>query len=350
MDDPSRPPTVEEVAELLDERAYDDASARLKRFESAPADDRKALLQELQRIGEETPNALAPVASAFAPFLADEERSVRLTTAKTCVAVARYDPDAAAPVTSALAERLADDGEFYYVRARSAEALGYVALDRPDSVASPEVMADLQVGLSFDEPEVKEKLAMALEYVALGDPNRLAHRVSNLAEHLDDDCELVRYHLCTALVAVGCTKPEKLGEAADALTGRLDDDCEHVRGRAAEALGLLAGTGERTISEERMVSGKRTVSRETTSLLAERRDDETEFVRERARFALDAIEAGETTDETSGEIGTLDGIRATTEEALDEITSPDPQDACPNCGVVLPEAGPPLCPGCGMPR
>ncbi|WP_223302145.1 HEAT repeat domain-containing protein [Haladaptatus sp. R4] len=199
-------------------------------------------------------------------------------------------------------------------------------------------MADLQIGLSFDEPEVKRKLAKALEHVSLGDPNRLAHRVSKLTDHLDDDDELVRYHLCTALVAVGCAKPEKIGEATDALTTRLDDECDHVRGRAAEALGLTARAEDGSVSPE------------ATSRLEGRCEDEPEFVRERAAFALDGIDDPEAVDEPNGEIGTLDGVRETTEAALDELSSPDEENVCPNCGLALPDAGPPLCPGCGMPR
>ncbi|WP_223302144.1 hypothetical protein [Haladaptatus sp. R4] len=105
MEDVSQPPTVEEVSELLDARAYDDVTACLKRFETAPADDRRGLSQELQRVGEETPDALAPVVPALVRFLTDAERSVRLTTAKTFVAVAKHESDAVALVVPALAER-----------------------------------------------------------------------------------------------------------------------------------------------------------------------------------------------------------------------------------------------------
>lgn len=35
-------------------------------------------------------------------------------------------------------------------------------------------------------------------------------QVDLLAEHLDDDNELVQCHLCTALVVVGCEYQEKL--------------------------------------------------------------------------------------------------------------------------------------------
>ena len=37
------------------------------------------------------------------------------------------------------------------MRARSAEALGYVALEHPDAVDDPEILADFRIGLSFDD-------------------------------------------------------------------------------------------------------------------------------------------------------------------------------------------------------
>ena len=42
-------------------------------------------------------------------------------------------------------------------------------------MTSPELLADLRIGLSFDEPVMKEMLAEAIEHVALGDPGRLTH-------------------------------------------------------------------------------------------------------------------------------------------------------------------------------
>lgn len=103
----------------------------------------------------------------------DEGRAIRLTTAKLFVALAQSEPPAVLPVVDMRADRLADDEEFYYVRARCAEALGYTAVDSPEEVTNPETLADLRIGLSFDESEVKEKLAKALAYVALGNPGRL---------------------------------------------------------------------------------------------------------------------------------------------------------------------------------
>ncbi|MFC4360507.1 HEAT repeat domain-containing protein [Halobium salinum] len=165
-------------------------------------------------------NSLNPLSK----FLTDEDRAVRLTTAKLFVTLAKSEPRAVLPAVDALAERLADDEEFYYVRARSAEALGYLAVEAPEAVTSPETLADFRIGLRFDEPEVRAKLAKALAYVALGNPRRLRHQVSSLTEHLDDENELVRYHLCTALVVVGCEYPAKLAEAAEPLQERLADE------------------------------------------------------------------------------------------------------------------------------
>lgn len=128
-----------------------------------------------------------------------------------------------------------------YVRARCGEALSYVAVDSPVEVTDPETLVDLRIGLAFDEPEVREKLAKAMAYVALGYPCRRRHQVDSLAEHLDDN-EPVRNHLCTALVVVGCEYPGKLAEAVEPLQGRLGDGNPYVQGLAAEAPGLLAAS------------------------------------------------------------------------------------------------------------
>ena len=202
MDD-SPQPSPDRLVELV---AHDPEQARvcLEQLGAAPTDDRTAALQHLRRAVDDEAVTVGPLAPALAPFLEDDERSVRLTAAKLFVSVARTNPGAVEPVVPALCDRLADGDEFYYVRARSAEALGYVALEHPDAVATPEVVAELRLSLAFDQPEGTQKLAKALEHVAIGRPGRLSHQVSNLAGHLDDEDELVRYHLCSALAAVGC--------------------------------------------------------------------------------------------------------------------------------------------------
>lgn len=196
----------------------------------------------MRSIADDRPAVLHPFVRELIPFLTDESRPVRLTTAKLFVSLSKANPDAAIDALDDLADRLADEEEFYYVRACSAEALGYIATEYPDDVATPDRLADLLVELSFDEPEVREKLAKALAYIALGDPSRLRHQSSDLVEHLDAEDELVRYHLCTALVAVASEHPTALSDDVDALSARLEDECPHVRGRGAEALGLVART------------------------------------------------------------------------------------------------------------
>ncbi|WP_424000396.1 HEAT repeat domain-containing protein [Haloarcula salina] len=344
MEDSEDPTAADRLAALVERGDHESAAERIADLDAASADERKAALRSLRTLADATPAAVSPLIESLAPFLTDAERSVRLSTAKLFVAVAERDPDAVVPAVRALASRLGDDEEFYYVRARAAEALGYVAVERPDEVASPEVLADLRVGLAFDEPEVREKLAKALECVALGDPDRLRHRVADIADHLTDDRELVRYHLATALVAVGCEHPDRLRDAQDALRERLDDESAHVRGRAVEALGLAA----RAASEEGMAAD---------ALPA--RDDADPFVAERVRFATrsdgnapapDGEPATEDSDDDSDRsVGTLATVRATTEEAAADIASGGDAE-CSNCGLGLPADGPPMCPRCGAPR
>ncbi|MFW5949574.1 MAG: HEAT repeat domain-containing protein, partial [Halolamina sp.] len=221
---------------------------------------------------------------------------------------------------------------YWRVRARSAEALGYVAMEHPE-VASPKLLADLHVGLSFDEPEVREKLAKALAAIAIGNPDRLSHHVSNLADHLDDENDLVRYHLCTALAVVGCVSPSTLTDASTALTERSADENPYVRGRAAEALGLLAETGSPGIAA-------------FADALPEPNGMEP-FEADRVRFARDAL-AGESSAEAT--VGSVEAIRETTADVEESVDAPERTHTCPHCGLSQQEAGPPTCPRCGVPR
>jgi HEAT repeat protein len=323
-------PSVDRVIALLEADATEEARSCLDTIQSYAATDRKQTLRSLRSLAEDHPAMVSPLCPTLISYLTDEERSVRLSTAKLFVTLAQSKPAAVLPAVDTLAERLADDEEFYYVRARSAEALGYVAVDSPEDVTDPETLADLRIGLSFDESEVKEKLAKALAYVALGDPGRLRHQVDSLAEHLDDENELVRYHLCTALVVIGCEHPAKLAAATEALTARLNDDNPYVRGRAAEALGLLARSDA-------------TDAVPTVEEVDPGEDDARSFVTERVQFAHD--DQGEGDHE---EVGTLASIRRETDEIVAAITSPD-EGECPHCGLALPEGGPPMCPRCGAP-
>ncbi|MDF9744397.1 sister chromatid cohesion protein PDS5 [Natrinema salsiterrestre] len=334
MSDPDDPLAADRLTDLLHDGAREDVVARLERLTAADTGVRKRALRAARNVAEDRPVVFDGLADPLATFLTDDDRAVTLTTAKLFVTLAKADPTVVLPAVDSLAERLADDEAFYYVRARCAEALGYVALESPADVNDPEILADLRIGLSFDEPEVREKLAKALAYVALGDPSRLRHQVSSLAEHLEDDDELVRYHLCTALVAIGCENPTKLADAYEALTTRLADENPYVRGRAAEALGLLARAEPEAVSSDD---------------LPEKEDSEESFAVERVRFARGAIAGKGSRKKIPGAIGTVEGVRDTTEDAVAALTAPDGDGECPHCGLALPENGPPMCPRCGAP-
>lgn len=338
MSDSDRPPESDRLFAALDEGDDEGVAAAVARLEAADAEARRHALRAARDAVDEASGPFEATVRPLASFLTDDDRAVRLTTAKLFVALARGDPATVLPAADALGARLADDEEFYYVRARSAEALGYVAVESPEAVADPQTLADLRVGLTFDEPEVKTKLAKALAHVALGDPDRLRHHVDTLAEHLDDGDELVRYHLCTALVAVGSERPERLPAAEDALGERLRDESAYVRGRAAEALGLLAeagieGLGERVDADDAFDGVDAAAA---PSFLVDR----VEFCRRRL--------ADPAAEPVSG-VGTVESVREGTADAAAAMTTPD-GDACPHCGLDLPEDGPPMCPRCGTPR
>jgi hypothetical protein len=335
MSEPNQPPSPEALLESLEAGDHETAIGRLEAAADAGPEHRKETLEALRGLADEQPAALEPLVGSLTGFLTDEERAVRLKVTKLFVAIAEADPDVAREAVEPLAARLGDDGEFYYVRARSAETLGYVALDHPEAVASPALLADLRVGLSFDEPEVKEKLAKALENLALGDPERLRHLVSRLAEHLADENDLVRYHLATALVAVGCDHPGALAEASEELAARLGESNPYVRGRAAEALGLLADADPDAAPV-------------AAAELPGEDDLEDDFAIERAAFAQRALAGQTASGEQTDGIGAVDEIRETTDEIATVITTPDGSE-CPHCGLALPADGPPMCPQCGAP-
>lgn len=333
MDDSSETTQVNNLLEYVTAGETRKAIACLDRVETMPASRRKEILRVLQSFADDEPTALSPLTATLARFLTDDKRAIRLLSAKILVALATADPSTVESITPSLAERLADEDELYYVRARAAEALGYIALEHPDAVASPETLAELRLGLSFDEPEVREKLAKALEYIALGEPSRLTHLVGSLVEHLDDENELVRYHLCTALVIIACEAPENLETVTQELTARLEDENPYVRGRAAEAFGVL----QRAVTE---------VSR-PEEVLGELTSDETAFVAERARFAIEMPDGHGNAAPT--DLGTIPGVLATTDEAVAGITSSDSDRQCPHCGLQHDSGEPSICPRCGNP-
>ncbi|WP_049901484.1 HEAT repeat domain-containing protein [Natrinema sp. J7-1] len=337
MTDSDQPPPPDRLPALLDDEAHNKVLAGLERIDAADAEARKRALRAVRTDAEERPGAFDGLAAPLATFLVDDDRAVRLTCAKLFVALAASDPSVALAAIDPLAERLADDEEFYYVRARCAEALGYVALEFPAAGSDPEILADLRIGLSFDDPAVKTKLAKALACVALGDSSRLRHRVPSLAEQLDDDTELVRYHLCTALVAVGCEHPERMSEAASDLRERLDDESPYVRGRAAEGLALSRRSDA---SSEPSLDLGRVVSED---------DDPPAFLTDRVRFLRASLADDEESEGTRTGLGTVESIRDGLDDIVEAITSPDSAE-CQHCGLDLPEGGPPMCPRCGAPH
>jgi|GEM_PF-459914 len=337
MENGTDTPTPDSLVALAESGDGSQARAALERLEGASDEQRRECLRTLRSLADERPAAVAEFVPALERFLSDDDRSVRLATAKAFVPVAAAQPAAVVPTVSTLADRLADEFEFYFVRARAAEALGYVAREHVDAVATPETLADLRVGLTFDEPEVREQLAKALAFVATGDPERLRHQADRLVDGLDDEQDLVRYYLATALVAVG-TVTSPSSEVVEALAARLDDERAHVRGRAAEALAVL--------DLDDLDGTDASFPAEALEVL--RTADES-FVADRARVALDEG-VGDTVTDDDAPLGTLASVRATAEPAADAMQAPDAADACPHCGLDLPDNGPPLCPGCGMPQ
>ncbi len=334
MTDSGQQPSPDRLTDRLEAGDHEGVMTCLDRLDAADAETRKRVLQASRDLATEHPSAFEGLSPSFVPFLTDDDRAVRLTAAKLFVTLAQTAPATVVPVVDSLAERLADAEEFYYVRARCAEALGYVAVESPADVTDPETLADLRIGLEFDEPEVKQKLAKALAHVALGDPSRLRHHVSSLAEHVDDENELIRYHLCTAIVVVGCERPEKVAGATDALQECLTDENPYVQGRAAEALGLLAAS-DTGVGADLDLDG---VTDENSPT----------FLTDRVRFCRQRLGTARSGTATDG-VGTIESVWDGTEDVVAEMLSSD-EDECPHCGLDLSDTDLPMCPRCGIPR
>jgi hypothetical protein len=203
-------------------------------FAAACPDDgdaRHELATALRDRAESDPAAVAEGVAGLAPLLDDDRDSTRLLAAKTYVAVAEHEPDAVPtePLEAAL------DDEFYYVRGRAVQALGRVA--RARGAADPSLLARLLNGLELERKESRERYAGALADCALADAAALRTLVPDIAEALDDESAVVRYHLTTALAAVARLEPDRVAGVADALEPLLGDAEPYVAGRAGEALG-----------------------------------------------------------------------------------------------------------------
>lgn len=188
-------------------------------------------LRAVRDRAEADPASVADALDGLAALFDDEADTVRLLTAKAFLAVSEATPESVP--TDPLREAL--DDEFYYVRARAAQALGRVACATGE--ADPALVARLLNGLTLEREESRERYAGALADVALGAPDAVRTVSADLADSLDDEGVRVRYHLATALAALAVAHPGRVVVVADRLRARLDDEDPHVAGRAAEALG-----------------------------------------------------------------------------------------------------------------
>jgi HEAT repeat protein len=119
------------------------------------------------------------------------------------------------------------------VRARAAEALGYL------EVADPQALQALREALRDEDPILRVGVASVLEHLGAIDPQAL----QALREALRDENPEVRVHAAGALGNLRATDPQTL----QALRETLRDEDTIVRVRAAEALGDLGATDPETL-------------------------------------------------------------------------------------------------------
>lgn len=87
-------------------------------LEAAKMETRKRILRTGREGAGEHPRSVEALGDRLSAFLTDQDRAVRLPTAKLFVTLARSDPTAVLSAVDAIAERLADDEAFYHVRGR----------------------------------------------------------------------------------------------------------------------------------------------------------------------------------------------------------------------------------------
>jgi len=100
MDDSRQPPSIDQLEVRFEEEPREWLVTWVERLTESDAGMRKATLRTLRQFAERQPAALEPILTTLALFLTDEERSIRLTTAKLFVVVAEAEPDAVESVVS----------------------------------------------------------------------------------------------------------------------------------------------------------------------------------------------------------------------------------------------------------
>ncbi|WP_247010629.1 HEAT repeat domain-containing protein [Halorientalis litorea] len=122
MDDSARQSSPDRLSTLIETGQFDAASTALDRVRTADPETPKKAIRRVTECGEEG-RTVTPLLSSLVGFLGDEQRAVRLTTAKALVTVAEAEPETATDAVSTLADRLADDDESYRRSRPSASGL-----------------------------------------------------------------------------------------------------------------------------------------------------------------------------------------------------------------------------------
>jgi len=92
MSEPEQPPTPDRLTSLLKEGNHEETVACLDRLGAADAETRKRSLRAVRDIAEEPTYSFDGLVGPLSTFLTDEDRAVRLTTAKLFVTLAQSEP------------------------------------------------------------------------------------------------------------------------------------------------------------------------------------------------------------------------------------------------------------------
>lgn len=275
------------------------------------ADARRHAATAIDHVADAHPHHMTPIAADIVLALDDADEHVVTPAARTVAAVAEVEPgtvqDAVpklsslletdhvpavtivsglariakahpsnvAPAVDALVTHLDADRATTESRMGALAAVGYVSKDYPDTAATAiPALIDL---LEVDADRLRANAAGTLADLADEYPAEVLPATDQIVALLADPDENARYNATAILARLAETAPERVraAGAVSPLTDVLDDEFEYTRSNACWALGRLDATEA------------------WDELAARRRDDSSEEVQESAAWALSQLDEPE---------------------------------------------------------
>jgi HEAT repeat protein len=207
--------------------------------------------------------------------LLETDRVPAVTVVSGLAKIAKAHPSSVAPAVDALVAHLDADTATTESQVGALAAVGYVSKDYPDTAATaiPALIGLLDV----DADRLRANAAGTLADLADEYPDEVLPATDRVVGLLSDSDEQARYNATSILARLAETAPERVraAGAVSPLIDVLDDEFEYTRSNACWALGRLKASDA------------------WDELAARRRDDPSEAVRESAAWALSQLDEQE---------------------------------------------------------